>query len=857
MLRVPDAPQACAFAGALAEARDEYAVNLRRGHHGGRELLHTYSDRIDVLVRQIAADVDCSATAPYALAALGGYGRRTLCLHSDVDLLIVCDGRIRAPEERLVKALLHPLWDLRLTIGHQVRELADLEFFDEDNPEFLLALVDARFLAGDAAVFERVRECTHRAGRDQRRRVLDILRSLVMRRHRSFNETLYQLEPDIKDAPGGLRDAVAAQWFRDLAGDEWAGNERIDVGRWHEAEDFLLRVRSILHLESGRNSNVLTHPMQERVATLLHYEGGTERRVEGLMGDYFRHARCLARTLEWSRQAAGARDGTPGGSQGPAGALPLGANIELADEGIRFADPVRAAADPTSWVLAFRMAADHGCRVSDQALTWIHENASRSRPEDFVATASDRRMLLQLFQPASGLYERMAEMRDCGLLGRIFPEFQKIHCRVIRDFHHKYTVDEHTLLTLRNLESLLEPATASRERFASLLRELHAPDLLSLALLFHDVGKWKDQEHTSESVRLAQPTLDRLRLTPEARHTVEFLIGQHLQMSRVAFRRDCEDPDVARAFAAIVGTEERLKMLCLMTLADIEAVSPEALTPWKEELLWSLYVESYNCLTMSYADDLIEADPAAVVTLSAPRPADITADELSQFLRGLPRRYLAVFDAERIYRHVRLARDIHRDQVHSFLETKDDIWELTVVTLDKPFLFASISGVLSHFGMDILRAQALTTPHGLVLDVFQFSDAQGFLERNRDAVGEIARLLEEVVAGRADLARLLRAREHSVLYRRRTVVPVVHFDHEHSKKYTVLEIVADDGPGLLHRISRVISSEGCDVDLALISTEGHKAIDVLHVTREKHKLSESECTALKGALEHALLIDRG
>src|SRR5262249_9166752 len=184
---------------------------------------------------------------------------------------------------------------------------------------------------------------------------------------------------------------------------------------------------------------------------------------------------------------------------------------------------------------------------------------------DFVRTDNARRLVIDLFRPRRGMYARLSEMHDCGLLGRIFPEFHRIHCRVIRDFYHKYTVDEHTLLTLRNLEALLEPATPSRARFGSLLQELHAPELLSLSLLFHDVGKWTDEDHTIESTRMAEPMLNRLDIPEEGRRTILFLIRHHLEMSRIAFRRDSEDPAIVRQFASFIGTEEMLKMLALLT----------------------------------------------------------------------------------------------------------------------------------------------------------------------------------------------------------------------------------------------------------------------------------------------------
>ena len=445
-------------------------------------------------------------------------------------------------------------------------------------------------------------------------------------------------------------------------------------------------------------------------------------------------------------------------------------------------------------------------------------------------------------------------MHDCGLLGRMFPEFQAISCRVVRDFYHKYTVDEHTLLTIRNLERLAVASMSVRARFASLLVDLQAPELLVLALLFHDVGKWRDEDHVLESVRMVQQVLERLDLPPESREIVEFLIRNHLRMSIAAFRRDTEDPEIVKQLAALVGTEERLKMLCLLTLVDVEAVSPDTLTPWREELLWRLYVDTYNQLTLGYGDELIDRGQSGLAELLAGRPADLSEFEIARFLEGLPRRYLHLFSRDAVYRHVRLSHDIHPDEVHVSLEPKGPVWELVVVTLDKPFLFSNICGLLSSFGMDILRGHALTNPNGLVLDVFQFNDQERFLELNPDAEQQLVGELGEVVSGRSDVATRLRTRERGVLARRGVprTVPTVHTDNQSSRRYTILDIVADNRLGLLHRISCVISRHGCHVDLVLISTEGEKAIDVFHITKDGAKLSQAAQDAIAADLQHML-----
>ena len=373
------------------------------------------------------------------------------------------------------------------------------------------------------------------------------------------------------------------------------------------------------------------------------------------MADYFRHARAVARVLDRARRTA---------------PVPLAPNLGRTHDGVRFIDPRKAAIQPATWLAAFQSAIDAETPVADETLDVLRQHGDRYSIGDLLPTAAHREALLRLLVPRRGLYARLSEMHDCGLLARLVPPFQAITCRVVRDFYHKYTVDEHTLLTVRNLERLLDPPD-HRQRFASIARDLESPELLVLALLLHDTGKAGDEDHAVASVRLAERLLDEWAVAEPARETVLFLIRHHLRMSQVAFRRDTEDPEIVREFAALVGTEERLKLLCLMTLADVEAVSPETLTRWKEELLWRLYVDTYNYLTLQYGDDLIERTQAAAAECVARRPGDLAAGEVAGFLEGLPRRYLQLFDRRTIYEHVRLARNIHPDEVHLRLEPSD------------------------------------------------------------------------------------------------------------------------------------------------------------------------------------------
>ena len=310
---------------AFATARSELEADVRRGA-GGRAALERYSDRIDAMVRQLFGEAG-GAREQAVVLALGGYGRRHLCLHSDIDLLVLFGGRIGAEQEGFLRAFLNPLWDLGVIVGHQVRELDDFTRLEADNPEFLLALLDSRPVAGLRALFDRFGAAFHTA--DTHAHILGSLLELIDERHARFNSTLYQLEPDVKDAPGALRDLMAARTIALLTDPVLLRRGPADPARVDQAEDFLLRVRSTLHLDAGRNQNTLSHEMQERTADLLGYPGAEPRQqVERLMSDYFRHARTVHRSLAW------AREGAP---------VPVGPNLGVSRDGIRFLDPIAAA----------------------------------------------------------------------------------------------------------------------------------------------------------------------------------------------------------------------------------------------------------------------------------------------------------------------------------------------------------------------------------------------------------------------------------------------------------------------------------------------------------------------------------
>jgi [protein-PII] uridylyltransferase len=551
------------------------------------------------------------------------------------------------------------------------------------------------------------------------------------------------------------------------------------------------------------------------------------------MPDYFERTRAALRHLLGARPAARVAN--------PVIPVPIDDNLVLAGGRVAFANPERAATYPTAWLALLEAALERNVPIGDAALELVRAQAGRLSADTMLWGSVERSRLIGLLRPRPGLSMRLSEMRACGVLGALFPEFHA-------------GAETHSLVAVANLERLLGESDLSGTRFGSMLRELQAPELVVLALLLHDPAGSKEHD-PARAVKLAQPALDRLQLEGDTRQIIEFLIENQLQMTQYAFRKDTSDPEVIARFASMLtgasqlnsfSTEEHLKMLCLLTIADLGAAGREPLTSWKAELLWRLFVDTYNYLTMSYGDEVIDRNAAARTVLHRNRPADIAEAELVQFLEGLPQRYLTLFDPDSIYQHVRLWRNIGPNDLHSFLSRKGEAWEVTVVTLDKPYLFSNVCGVLASVGADILRCQALTSRSGLVLDVFEFAD-----DARAVSQVELDRLLSDVVAGRVDItARLAEKRRREKV--RPSAGPLLYFDNDYSQRYTVLELVADDAPGLLHRISRVLSGFGCEVELVLISTEGDKAIDVFHMRKNGAKLTDSDQLALTEHLERML-----
>ena len=812
----------------------------------------------DILQRLWRDHISTDSSGPpnLALVATGGFGRGWLFPYSDIDLLFLYGDRdAEQAFKDAVRRFSQELWDLRLKLSPTSRTLAECDRFDANNTEFTISLLDCRQLAGDRDLFRRLHDkVIPKLVMRESTALLQGLAEVTRERHAKHGMTLYHLEPNLKEAPGGLRDYNVACWLALISAmdklRDWpdASSLRAPVRKQLEAAlDFLMSARCFLHFRHGRDDNTLSWEAQDEAAARKIGAADAENpSAADWMRIYFGHARAVERTVTqlqeeipeaWSalyRQVQSWRS-----------------RLSTADfsvvDGLIFLQQPSALQDPEVLLRLFHFMAHHGLKLSttteyriEQALPALAATPPRG---------AELWLYLQetLLQPYAA--DALRAMHSLRLLTLLLPELKVIDSLVVRDFYHRFTVDEHSFLAIESLHRLKQSQSEWDKRYGELLGELEDPELLYLALLLHDTGKGlSGDNHIEASLEIANRAMDRLDVDPKERTEVLFLIGSHLELS-AALRRDIFDPATVAAFAERIGTPERLKMLTLLTYADIKAVNPEALTPWKAENVWQLYIAAENYLNRS-ADQRVRTDvndeKLAKLRLLAP----VTGGKFKAFLEGFPQRYLLMHTAEEVMRHLQMAEELGSYPVQVELKRGRHWYELTLVTRDRPFLFATLTGVLAAWGMNIVKANAFSNAAGTVVDTIHLTDRFRTLELNLSEWARFKNSVTSVLLGEADLEKMLRDRQRA---EKGTIAKVkvetkIEFDDLSSATSTLVQVIAQDRPRLLHRIASCLSGQECNIEIALIDTEGQMAIDTFYLTSGGKKLTAEHCREVEKAL---------
>ena len=799
---------------------------------------------------------DESGPTNFTLLATGGFGRGWLFPYSDIDILFLFGDRSAEQSFKdSVRRFSQELWDLRLKLSPASRTLAECERYDANNTEFTISLLDCRYLAGDRDLFRRLHDkVIPKLVMREAKSLVQGLAEVTRERHGKHGMTLYHLEPNLKEAPGGLRDYNVACWLALISAmdklHDWpeSSSLRAPVRKQLEsALDFLMSARCFLHFRHGRDDNTVSWEAQDEAAARKIGAPDTEElSAADWMRIYFGHARAVQRTVTqlleeipeaWSalyKQVQSWR-----------------ARLTTADfsvvDGLIFLQQPSALQDPEVLLRLFHFMAHHGLKLSatteyriEQALPALASTPPRG---------AELWLYLQetLLQPHAA--EALRAMHSLRLLGLLLPELKLIDSLVVRDFYHRFTVDEHSFLAIESLHRLKQSQSEWDKRYAELLSELVDPELLYLALLLHDTGKGVPTgNHVEASLEIANRAMDRLDVDPRERAEVQFLISSHLELSST-LRKDIFNPGTVAAFAEKMGTPERLKMLTLMTYADIKAVNPEALTPWKAENVWQLYIATENHLNRS-ADQRVHADVNDEKLARLRSLAPVTSTKFKEFLEGFPQRYLLVHSAEEVMRHMIMADALGADPVQVELKRGRHWYELTLVTVDRPGLFATLTGVLAAWGMNIVKANAFSNEAGTVVDTLYFTDRFRTLELNLSEWARFKNSVMSVLLGEADLQKMLRdrARSEKGVIAKVKVETKIEFDDASSSTSTLVQVIAQDRPRLLHRIASCLSDQQCNIEIALIDTEGQMAIDTFYLTSAGKKLKPEHQKQVEKAL---------
>jgi [protein-PII] uridylyltransferase len=785
-----------------------------------------------------------------------------------VDLLFLHPGRAGEGVRRFVEQVLQLLWDVGLAVGHSYRTVR--ECVDEARRELhsRTALAEARLVTGDTRIFAELDVALDRGIRRDRRSgqaFLESIRADVAERHARFGGAVCVQEPSVKEGVGGLRDLHAVLWVaqarhgsRGLPELATSGvlTER-EHGLARRAYDFLLRVRAEAHFATGRKTDVLTLDLQPDLARSLGYEARRGLLASELfMRDYYRRA------SELHELAMGVLRRPPGPAPrrlvaSLVGRRP-GRDFEVREGALRARSP-QLLATGRGLLAAFAAAQAEGVPLSEELALQIRERIRLVGPS-LRASPEAADTFVDVLRHRGRVGMALRAMHETGFLGRFLPEFGRVSFLVQHDFFHRYTVDEHTLRAIEALDEIATGTDAALAPFARILDEVEDTAPLYLGMLLHDIGKGRGGGHVERGAGLAPRVCARLSLDERATEDVVFLVGAHLEMSQLSQQRDLSEPALVAAFAGRVESLHRLNLLHLLTYADHRGVGPGIWNEWKGTLLWELYDRTRRHLAGHPAEDAPGEGARARAVEELRR--ELPEPEIERHFALLPERYLRATDAAHMARHYRLLHS--RGGAVAAFEWRDladgHCTELTLVTDDRRGLLATLAGTLTAHGVNILAVDLFNRADGLVIDTFKLSEVSSHRPVKLERRARVEQDVLAAIAGRHDVeAAVARWLQKNPPCSRRqwgraARGPSVRFDQESSATATVIEVVAQDRPGLAWTIAATLARLGLDIAFAKIATAKALALDVFYVTGAGGRKLEPEDLAV---VEEALLAALG
>ena len=777
-----------------------------------------------------------------AVIGVGGYGRGEMAPFSDVDLLFVIPYKATAWTESVVESMLYILWDLKLKVGHATRTVKDCLRLGAEDFTIQTALLEHRFIAGDTALRDKLRKALGKelfagSGRD----FIEAKLEERDKRHIRQGER-YVVEPNVKEGKGGLRDLHSLFWIAKFIYKVDHSSDLVSRGVFLEeeyrtfkaAETFLWAVRGHLHLLAGRASEQLTFDMQVQVAQAMRYEDtGGRRGVEVFMQDYFLHATAvgdLTRIFLTNLEAIHLK------------AEPLLERIfkrkpkvkdgyEVVHNRIAVTDEKAFLGDKLNLLRLFEEALRTGMLIHPDAMRLVKANLNliddglREDPEA-------QRIFFDTLLKHGNPERALRRMNELGILSAFIPEFEPIVAMMQFNMYHSYTVDEHTIQTIRNL-AMIERNELEEELpvASSILRKGVNRKVLYTALLLHDIGKGRPEDHSILGARIARKVAPRLGLKQDEVDTVEWLVRYHLLMSDMAQKRDIADPRTVRDFAKAVQTVKRLDLLCVLTVCDIRGVGPNTWNNWKAVLIRALYRQTERALETGLED--LNRENRGTEAKKALREA--LADWPRKDLQTeTARHYDPYWQGLHVTAHVAFAhllRDIGEDDIRIDLHPDEDrdATRASFVMADHPGIFSRLAGALALVGANVVDARSYTTKDGWVTDAFWIQDSEGKpYEASR--LPRLRQMIEKTLRGEVVAREALKSRDKVKKREKAFRVPThITFDNDGSEIYTIIEVDTRDRPGLLYDLARTLAASNVYIANAVIATYGEQVVDTFYV----------------------------
>ena len=822
---------------ALAQIEAEHQAGA-----DGQTVARRIAEAMDAVVLSIYQSAMPQTVGPHALVALGGYGRCEMAPYSDVDLLFLfAKSQDKVPEA--VAGVFNPLWDLGFEVGHSSRTLDDVVKSVREDLESRTAMMDGRLLAGDAALFAQFQQRLYK--RVPKRTVTELNR--LRQQQLEARQSVQLLEPNVKESPGGLREIQMFEWALKTKakapeyGDLYA--QYLDGGSKSLAHSraFLWRVRHALHFAVGRKRDVLEHDLKPRIAAALGYEDqDQELAAECFMREYYLHARTVHHLVERAFQQLTRKPRNSSRSMYiERGVAAIEGEIVVTDGEAYFA------ADPLRLLKIFLTAQTKNLKLSDQAQSAVRASLSLIN-DGFRRLPEARDLFFKILKRKYHTARTLRLMHDLGVLGAYLPEFERLTCLVQYDIYHIYTVDEHTLVALENLEALGQQEGS----MADILAQCTRRDLLFFAVLLHDVGKWKRNDHIARGIEMTDELSERMGLDQEERSMLRFLVEHHQDMVLISRRRNLDDYEMIAEFAGLFANEEWLRALYLVSYADLSAVAPDAWTEWQGALLWELY---YKTAEQLHSDiQALEAKQRARQLLNKHLDhieGRWSAQRVVQFqehIEQLSSSYLVAYNRGQIKLHIEMIARLSKEQPFGleFIEHEGHT-EVVVCTRDQRQIMAKICGALAVNDINILRADVNTRADDVVLDIFQVTNIDGSpelpdwkKERMRERVAEVISLR---LKARELIAKYSSSWDRRRRQRQYDQPPRIAFDNQISARYTVVDIEAQDKVGLLYRIAYLLDELDLIIHRAIINTVAARAQDSFYIVdAEGQKIASHE-----------------